>query len=238
MVDQRQAHVIEEQVKRVAELYDDVNYDRVNRTILMPYTLNAKYKGCQIVEDYSLRIVLNEGYPYVLPSVYEESGKICEEFEHRYSDGSLCVGVPGELLMASSGVIELADYIDGPVKSCLYSAAFFEAYGRYPYGERSHGATGILEYYGELFGIKLGPAVIELMRAVVHGGYHGSDKCPCGSGKQLWSCHGDSFRRIEENHGQMAVSDDLRRVELAIDSLSKRNACKAIVKSSTRGLWG
>ena len=229
---------IVEQLSRLSSLYPDVRYDSDTGTVSMPYRLNAEFKGCQIVEDYQLRIVLNDGYPNALPSVYEESGKICDEFEHRYPDGSLCVGVPGELLMDSPAGIELADFIDGPVKSCLYSAAFLERYGRYPFGERSHGWRGILEYYCELFGVESLRAASSLMGLVATGDYRGSDKCPCGSGKQVWKCHGTMLRELSIDGSRQVVTDDYIRVASEAELINRRRRLSEAVRTNLQASRG
>lgn len=229
---------IDDQVSRLSGSYPGVRYDSETNTVTMPYRLNAEFDGCQIVEDYRLRIVLHDGYPSVLPSVYEESGKICDEFAHRYPDGSLCVGVPGELHMDSPDGIELVDFIDGPVKSCLYSAAFLERYGRYPFGERSHGWRGILEYYCELFGVESLWAAASLMGLVATGDYRGNDKCPCGSGKQIWKCHGKVLRELSIDGSRQAVAGDYMRVASEAELINRRRQLSEAVRANLQTSWG
>lgn len=229
--------LIDAQLSKLSSAYPGVCYEPASRTVTMPYRLNAEYDGCQIVEDYSLRIVLNEGYPDVLPSVYEESGKICGEFEHWYGDESLCVGVPGELLMECLDGMDIVDFIEGPVSSCLYSAAFLERYGRYPFGERSHGIDGILEYYRELFKVESFQSALDLMRTVAAGGNRGCDKCPCGSGRQTWNCHGGILDRLKSDHCRRAIAIDLGSVESVLETGSKRRLVSQLIRSRSQSMW-
>lgn len=221
---------IVDQVSRLSEVYPCMSFDSKTKTVTMPYRLNAEYSRCQIVEDYQLRIVLNDGYPEALPSVYEESGKICDEFEHRLPDGSLCIGVPGELLMGSNGTIELVDYIDGPIKCCLYSAAYLERYGKYPFGERRHGVDGILEYYCELFRVGEPQSALDLMRAVVAGATRGCDKCPCGSGRQTWNCHSQILNELKSEFCRRAIGADLKSIDCALEIRDKWRASSRLIR--------
>jgi hypothetical protein len=59
-----------------------------------------------------------------------------------------------------------------------------------PFGELSHGALGILEYYKDLFDLTGIRRVIRIIQILAEDNYHGHNRCPCGSGKHLRSCHG------------------------------------------------
>lgn len=230
--------VIDAQVARLSGRYPGASYDPGSRTVLMPFRLDATFDDRRIVEDFILRIVLHDGYPHTLPSVYEESGRISDEFEHRYVDGSLCFGVPGEILMGFPGGIDLVGLIEGPVTSCLYSAAFLQRYGRYPFGERSHGMAGVLEYYRELFEVDDDLAALRLMRLVAEGrGYRGSDKCPCGSGKQIWVCHGKLLSELSSDDCASAIDGDYRCLTSEARVRRKRAWVSSTVKASSSSMW-
>lgn len=227
------------QVARLSDRYEGVAYDSHARTVRMRYRLDASFDDCWIVEDFSLRIVLGDGYPHEVPTVYEESCAIPDEFEHRYDDGSLCIGVPGEVLMMFPGGIELLELIEGPVTSCLYSAAFLRRYGRYPFGERSHGIAGILEYYRELFGVRSDQAAVSLMRFISERKrYRGSDRCPCGSGKQVWTCHGKTLNELSSEAYASAVAGDYNRISSEVEAYENVRNMRTWIRETVRANSG
>ena len=64
-----------------------------------PYVLDATYNGVRLAEDFDLQLVVPDDYPAVLPKVKETSGQNDPGYEHLYLDGTLCLGVRGELLL-------------------------------------------------------------------------------------------------------------------------------------------
>ena len=117
-----------------------------------PYSLDATYNGVRLAEDFDLQLVVPGDYPASLPTVRETSGVIDPGYEHLYLNGTFCLGVRGELLLAQLENPSLVALLDGPIRSYLYSYLFRKRYGNYPFGDRAHGVRGILRYYEELFG--------------------------------------------------------------------------------------
>ena len=65
-----------------------------------PYALDATYMGVRLAEDFDLQLVVPGDYPASLPKVRETSGIIDPGYEHLFHDGTFCLGVRGELLLA------------------------------------------------------------------------------------------------------------------------------------------
>lgn len=184
-----------------------------NRAIFdIPYTLDAEYGGIRIVEDFGLRIAIPDGYPLELPQVSETTDVIPRNYKHLYSNGSFCLGVNGELGAALSNDPSLPAFFDEFVVSYLYTAVFYLRYGRYPYGDRSHGAAGVLEYYSELFGTN-SPQAYTIMRSIASGNYRGHLPCPCGSGIRGRNCHGKQILGILDSQMKKHVMADFRLIE-------------------------
>ena len=78
----------------------------------------------------------------------------------------------------------------------LYTYRYYEEYGIYPFGERSHGIMGDLEYIKELFNVKEWGQVFDIMHFIANFSYRGHLLCPCGSGKRLRNCHGDILMKV------------------------------------------
>lgn len=199
--------VVCEQLERLERAYPGSTLEGNGKGMRVLFPMHASYDGVLIVRDCSLRLVLPDDYPYAIPKVYETTGTVPEGFVHRYADGSLCVGVPGQILIESPEGIDLVRFIEGPVAACLYSAFYQEKYGCMPFGERSHGATGILEYYDGLFSTTPEKTIV-LMQLVAKGRYRGHLPCPCGSDRKLRDCHGNLIKKLSDPHLRTTVSAD------------------------------
>ena len=78
----------------------------------------------------------------------------------------------------------------------MYTYKYYENYGVYPFGERSHGRYGDLEYLKELFNIDNVIPLLNIILFLATSKYRGHCMCPCGSNKRLRNCHGDIFQKI------------------------------------------
>ena len=116
-------------------------------------------------------------------------GRIPADF-HQYSDRTLCLGAPVEVWRRFKADPRLVTFVRTLVVEYLYGFAYFEKYGEMPFGELSHGAQGIREYYQDLFKIDNIQTVLALLKVMADGTYRGHQACPCGSGKILRKCHG------------------------------------------------
>lgn len=161
--------------------------------IVFRYRLNAEYDDIPLVEDFELEILVHKDYPNIVPKVFEVSHLIPLDYEHLYSDRSFCLGINGELLMQLHRNASLVAFIEGPVRSYLYSAVFHETYGRYPFGDRPHGSDGILDFYKERFDVEDEVSAYQIMVFIAKGNYRGHLQCPCGSGIRTRNCHGDQL---------------------------------------------
>lgn len=224
--------VINRQIAMVRHSYPDAVYLPDENALTLPFRLDATYEEIRIVRDCQLRIIMDEHYPHSLPRVYETSGAIPDGFIHRYVDGSLCFGVPTQVFYEHPGGIELLDLIRGPITQCLYSAFFQEEYGRMPFGERAHGVRGKLQFYEDIFSTVEPKEVLALLRYAAAGIYHGSDKCPCGSGQQVWKCHGPILRRLCSEEMSPSVETDANEVFGVLESYNTRERSLKMVKMS------
>lgn len=202
--------------------------------VIGPYALDATCDGIRLAEDFRLQLTVPADYPASLPRVKEVSGAIDPRYEHLYSDGSLCLGIQGELLLEQLEKPSLPALLDGPVRSYLYSYLFHERYGRYPFGDRAHGVAGILQYYEELFGEADPMRTIKLLEAVCLDGYRGHLPCPCGSGLIARKCHGEDILRLKKSGAAAAFSFDFRIIYGALADLKNSAQKRSLALSQTR----
>lgn len=176
------------------------------------YRLNAEYDDIPLVEDFELEILVHKDYPNIVPKVFEVSHFIPSNYEHLYDDCSFCLGINGELLLQLHKNTSLVAFVEGPVRSYLYSAVFHKAYGRYPFGDRPHGSQGILDFYKERFDVKHKTSAYQIMLFIARGKYRGHLECPCGSGIRVRNCHGDQLLSAINGFERETVIVDLRQL--------------------------
>lgn len=186
-----------------------------------PYSLDATYNGVRLAEDFDLQLVVPGDYPASLPTVRETSGVIDPGYEHLYLNGTFCLGVRGELLLAQLENPSLVALLDGPIRSYLYSYLFRKRYGNYPFGDRAHGVRGILRYYEELFGEADFPTIMKLLGAVCFENYRGHLPCPCGSGLIARKCHGETILKLKKSGATEAFSSDFTTIACELTYLQQ-----------------
>ena len=120
---------------------------------------------------------------------------------------------------------ELCSFIEKYVIPYLYTYRFYEEYGVYPYGERSHGIMGDLEYLKDLFQVDEWGQVLDIMLFIVRSSYRGHLSCPCGSGKRIRNCHGEILKKVIS----AGLQDECRAILLEIE-----RECSGKVKNGER----
>jgi len=181
--------------------------------------VNHRYNDFPVNESFEIEIEIPEDYPYSIPIVKETGNKVSEEYSHRYSDGSLCLGVDGEIMLKCGGIMTLEYLINTYVIPFFFSYRYYERFGEYPFGERTHGCIGILESYADYFNVSDQMEVYRFLKYAVSNQYRGHLPCPCNSGKRVRDCHGKILRLINESKIiKETLSKDLKTVdeELAV----------------------
>lgn len=151
-------------------------------------------------DRYSLEIALATDHPCSMPTVWETGGRIPREIDrHTFpEDGSLCLGTPIGLWIQLQGDYRIERVIEGPLRGFLVGNSLVEAGEPWPYGDRPHGAAGILEHFGELIGtsdpFRVGDLVVGLLQKKVRGHW----PCPCGSGAIIRRCHRDQVALLQQ----------------------------------------
>lgn len=196
-------------------LYEDIPGRWVIRGTL---SFSATFKAATIADSFSILILLPEDYPKSPPDVQETGGRIPADF-HQYPDRTLCLGAPVEVQRRFNADPRIVAFVETLLIEYLYGYAYFEKYGSMPFGELSHGAQGIREYYKEIFDIEDVQITLALLKIMADSAYRGHHPCPCGSGKILRKCHGSIMLRLikhqPEESDVMYILDSLKQEELA-----------------------
>lgn len=176
------------------------------------FVLNHVYDEVRMTGKFNLEIVVPGDFPLAFPKVRELSNYIDENYPHRYKSGQLCLASDLELKMFFSQDTDMCSFIEKYVIPYLYTYRFYEEYGVYPYGERSHGTIGDLEYLKDLFKVDDWGQVLDFMLYVVQSPYRGHLLCPCGSGKKIRNCHGEILKKVIS----VGLQDECRAILLEI----------------------
>lgn len=160
--------------------------------------LNHVYNDVRMTGKFDIEIVVPRDFPLALPTVKELSNCIDDSYTHRYPNGYLCLASNLELKMHISKNHDISVFVDKYVIPYLYTYKYFKEYGTYPYGERSHGTMGDLEYLKDLFCVDNWKQVCNIMMFIIQSNYKGHFLCPCGSEKRIRNCHGGILRDMIE----------------------------------------
>lgn len=165
------------------------------------------YKEISIHDSFEIEMIIPHGYPEDYPVVKEMGGGIPPDF-HKFPDGSLCLGVPFQIRKIFKKNPNLIGFTNDLLIPYLYSFSFWKQHGTFPYGELSHAAKGIMEYYMELFNVNSETVVLKFLKILATGKYRGHLYCPCGSGFTIRHCHGDILLTCKDVQSQLAFADD------------------------------
>ena len=180
------------QVNRLLLSYPGLKIDCASDSLIR---LSGTILVYRAIEDYTLRknynleIVVpigNNELPYVIDS----SNAISKSYSHKYNNGMLCLETDIIIRKRFVQGFDLVAWMDEYVEPYFVTYEYFNEYGNYPFGERSHCSLGIIESYQELFNAKDLQEAFTLANYIRDHEYRGHHLCICGSGKRLRNCHG------------------------------------------------
>lgn len=173
------------------------------------------------IDRYSIEVKLPDRYPHGLPDVFETGGRIPRIIDrHVFPSGALCLGVREELWLSHGGDFSFARFLDGPVRGFLIGNSLVEEGEPWPDGDRSHGTTGILEFYSGHLGTGDPLAVAKFLHALILEKVRGHWQCPCGSGAIIRKCHKDAVEALRAIPKNILIQS----ATTIVDTLKKRAA--------------
>lgn len=205
---------IEKQFSNLKSSYPGLSLSEDGDTFKIQGMLDfeATYNGIAIEDVFDIAIYVMKDFPESTPLVYETGGRIPKDY-HTCNDGSLCLGALLAMRIKITNNPSIGAFVRELVIPYLYSFCYYELYKEMPYGELSHGVSGILESYCELFNTD-SPRVVIGMLEVLAGNYRGHHPCPCGSGQNIRSCsHGSLIRGYGKVMSKSHYSQDLRLIK-------------------------
>lgn len=171
------------------------------------YHLFKEHNGIYIEDFFYLKIFVSAPPNYgLIPIVYED-GRI-GDFQHKYLDNSLCLGIPLEILaFLKKTRFNLVLFFERYIIPYLYNAIYFEIYRNMPFGEWAHGINGYLEFFKEIFKIKSDENTKSFINYLLaHKYYKGHNLCPCNSGLKIRECHKEVlFKYFNEHQDDLMI---------------------------------
>ena len=166
--------------------------------------------------EYGISILMPIKYPKQFPDMFCNDPKlpIGNIDRHIMDDGSVCLGVYADIMTRWSKKSGIVSFLENFVAPFLVWQAYYDAHLKPPpWGERSHFAKGIIEYYVELLGMNNCRSVVEFMRLLARKNRpKGHEVCPCGSGYRLRNCHRKLLYNTREKVAWQYVAKDLQTV--------------------------
>jgi hypothetical protein len=162
----------------------------------------------EVLEDeYRIELLVPSNFPADVPSAWETGGRIPPNF-HKLDDGSLCLGAPTALVLTLGLSPTLITFVEGLLIPYLFGYSHFVKHGDLPYGELDHGADGLLQHFGALFGTSDRTAAREFVRLTsVRKRRANKQPCPCNSGRRLGKCHNRRVNRLRDRLGRVWFRD-------------------------------
>lgn len=200
-----------QQVNSLLQIYDKLHIEKesneeiilsgeilVNRTSLSYHVYNAY--------EIKIHIPLKSDE---LPYIFDAGNAIDSNYSHQYKDGSLCLETDAAVRIRFIDGFDLVSWMQEFVEPYFFSYEYYQRFGCFPFGERSHGIEGVLQSFGDVFQETDNTKVCKILKVIYRDRYRGHLPCPCGSGKKMRACHGDSIKPFFVDDGLKKIVEDL-----------------------------
>lgn len=211
------------QMARVQERFPDLSLTlREDIGFVVTGTLGfvTNYGERDIQDRYRLEIWIPGDYPRAVPVVFESDGRVDRSFNHFMSFGNLCLGAPIDVRMKFARNPTLIRFLEDLVVPYLASWSHLRDHGELPFGELAHGARGLLEYFGDVFGTNR-ISTLGLLAHMADGMPKGVRRCPCGSGLRFEHCHASVLSQLQR-HMHPTFDHDLKGMIAHVRELSRK----------------
>ena len=151
-----------------------------------------------------------------LPFLYVEDVDHSPDRHFNQADFSACVCSPLETDEFLAPYFDFRRYLEELVIPFLYGQLFFDIYGRWPWPDYAHGATGLLESYFRNNSNKTTECINALsqdkswskIRAALirDNELKGHMPCFCSKADHIRRCHPDAWRGLRKLHNDMKTT--------------------------------
>ena len=180
----------------------------------------------EVLDRFIIEIEFPFDYPGSIPVLREVGGRIPWHADRHVNrgNGEACPIVPEEWLIRSDHDSLLA-FLNGPVRNFFLGQILVESGQPWPFGERDHGITGLIEAYGEIVGAFDEVTLRRYLDVLSRNTPRGHFECPCGSGKRLRNCHLEEIKSLHERIPPQIAQQALHRLDEQL-ALQRRNGIR------------
>ena len=146
----------------------------------------------RILDRYSIRIRFPDRYPEALPVVEEVGGRIPWAADrHIFTDAGTCCVLLEDARWESFPVgASFRTFLEVPVRNYFLGQSLVARGEAWPFGEWSHGAAGVAEYYAEILETTDLATIRGFVGLLALSEAKGHHECFCGSKQRLRKCCG------------------------------------------------
>ena len=172
----------------------------------------------KVLDQFSIEIELPRYDPNELPVLREIGGRIPRNEDNHINipSGDVCLFVPDERWRIHPRGSTLLDFLNVPVRNYFIGYCLVEMGEPWPFGQRSHGAEGIIEYYSELLGTNDRRVVIRYLECLSRPAIKGHWECPCGSGSRIRNCHQPTLNELRAKIPPSSAKYSLEQVRFSV----------------------
>ena len=180
----------ETEQRTVETQYPDLNLAVVGDFVHVRGAFPVMFEG-HALDRYSVELQLARDHPKSLPVVREVGGRIPRHADRHIisNDGTACVLLPDERWRFWPPGAPLLNFLTGPLHSFFLAQSLVERGDPWPFGQWSHGAIGIVEFYSEMLGTKDIRMIARYLDYLASKEIKGHWPCPCHTGRRLRDCH-------------------------------------------------
>jgi hypothetical protein len=200
--------------QELSERYPDLTVSWDRNKLIVKGSFPIVYEG-MVLTIYQIEIEWPSNNNKV-PILRETAGRIpwVTDRHMNPTNGEACLLVPEEWLVRPSEEKTLLNFLDGPVRNFFIGQSLVDRGEPWPWGERPHGYSGLIEAYGEMLGIRDERAVCRCLDYLSRSDVKGHWDCYCGSGQKLRKCHIEALKSLRKE-----IPQDVARS--ALDRLAK-----------------
>lgn len=218
--------VIYSNINLFLKKYPDLKINSSKTFIEGKVCLDMKYNDVYFCKEYKIIIDISKKD---IPYIKEIDGKIDCNYPHRYKDGGLCLATNSDIILSclNDDIFDIDCWFEKYVKSYFFTYEFYQRFGYYPFGERSHGAIGILEFYQDFFNVDSPVTAMKCLNFTIASKYAGHLLCPCGSGKKIRNCHSKELYNAKNERIMKFIIQDRLKILEEVKKINEYNKCRS-----------
>ncbi len=165
-----------------------------------------------VADQFEIEVIVPaSGLRSEMPVVREIGGRIPRHPDRHVEPvtGDACLCVRDEYWFKHPDGLNLVEFLQGPVTSYFVAQFSFIQGNGWPFGQRAHGANGIIEFYAKFFGVSGRMPVRRILEVVAAKKVRAHWTCPCGSSRHIRDCHAELIHRLRARIPRSAATYSL-----------------------------